>query len=447
MFVTAVCTATMALAADPTATRPADRAATPLQPYTAFAINFPGPTPHVKVMYPVTIHTNPGIAAREIMRMGKGVRVVLAGDAAAGVLDHPDDVCLTPDRQPTEFQSVWPAAGPEVAARRFDAWLSHFAKAGGDVDLLVLDAEDDYAIWNMPQERLAAITHDPRFGELSKKLGFADARQAMPHRATKAGEPIRWNAVMSGIVAAARRRAVFDPLARHFPNAAMCNFNDVVIAEAHTAMGVQGQPWYTIGGVTGTHQSPALFGGAALRQIEADWSRPYLQLVYAVNFVRSLSRSGTTPQLPWVAFKSMAPGNGRDAGFGGGDMYEEAVWHILLSGGTDNLLYFNPVQPPDVPPGVKLPHFATAADADALNALLSAMQKQAGEQRIAAPVTVDPVRYDAPFLLSAARLQDGSTLCRVTFAENTGAASIRVGGEVVRLERPNGKLGVWLRIP
>lgn len=415
--------------------------------YTAFAIHFPGPTPHVKVMYPITINTNPGIAAREVTRMAKGVRAVLAGDAAAGVLDHPDDVCLTPDGLPTRRQGIWPTAGPEVAARRFDAWLKHFAAAGGEIDLLVLDAEDDYAIWNMPPERLVAITQDPRFAALGRVLGFNDARQAMPHRATRAGEPARWNAVMSGIVAAARRKAVYEPLRKNFPKAVMCNFNDVVIDEAHIAMGVQGQPWYALGGPSGTHQSPALFGGAAPRQIAADWSRPYLQMIYATNFVRSLARSSEVPQLPWVPFKAMAPGNGREAGFGGGDMYEEAVAHILLSGGTDNLLFYNPAPPADLPPGVRLPRFATTADADALNALLADMQKQAGGKRIVAPVVVDPIRYETKFVLSAARLEDGSTLCRITFAENEGVAQLRIGGHLVRVDRPVGKMGVWMRIP
>ena len=437
-----------ASAADAPATKPATKpAAFAIEPYTALALNFPGPLPNVKGMYPIAVaggvNTNPGIAAKEIMRLAPGVRVVLATDATLGVLDHPDDVCLTPEGQPTTMQGIWPTAGPLAAAARFEGWLKQFAAAGGSIDLLVLSAEDDYAIWNMAEDRLTAITQDPRFPKVAKALGITDARQAMPHRATKAGEPARWNALMSGVVSAARRKAILEPLHKHFPNAAMCNFNDLRIDEANMAMGVQGQPWYTVGGIAGTHQSPALFGGAAPRQIEANWSRPYLQMIYAVNFVRCLSRSSDIPQLPWVPFKALTAGGG----FGGGDMYEETVAHIMLSGGTNNVLYFNPTPPKDIPPGAKVPRFATPADAEAINSILREIRREAGGKRIVAPVAMDAARYDARFVISAARLEDGSTLCRITFAETEGTAQIRVGGEVVKVDRPLGRAGVWLRIP
>ncbi len=348
---------------------------------------------------------------------------------------------------PPACSSIRTTSGPLEAAARWDTWLKQFAAAGGSIDLLVLSDEEDLAIWNLPEERLAAITADPRFPPVAKALGFADARQAMPHRMTKAQEPARWNALMSGVVAAARRKAVFEPLRKHFPDAAMCNFNDVLASEDHPAMGVQGQFWYTIGGIAGTHQSPALFGGAAPRQIEEDWSRPYLQMIFAVNVVRSLARSSTTPQLPWVPFKGLVAGGGKAGGFGGGDIYDETVFHLLLSGGTDNLLYYNPPPPRDIPPGVKVPRFATPADAEALNTILSDVRRQAGGKRIVAPVSIEPVRFDARFVVSAARLEDGSTLCRITFAEQEGVAQIRVAAQVVKVDRPIGRTGVWLRIP
>lgn len=418
-----------------------------LEPYTAFALNYPGALPNVKGMYPIAVagslNTNPGIAAKEITRMAPGVRVMLATDVALGVLDHPDDVCYSRNGQPTTQQGIWPTAGIRVAAGRFDDWLGQFAAAGGAVDMVVVSAEDDYAIWNMSEDRLAAITDDRRFTELAPLLGFNDARQAMQQRNPRHGEPARWNAVMSGVVAAARRKAVLEPLRKHFPKAAMCNFNDLRISQEHIAMGVFGQPWYTIGGPAGTHQSPALFGGAAPRQIDADWSRPFLQVLYAVNFVRCLSRSSDVPQLPWVPFKGLNVGGG----YGGGDMFEEVVAHLMLSGGTTNLLYFNPAPPKDIPPGAKVPKFATQADAEAMNSVLREIRREAGGKRIVAPVSIEPVRYDARFVLSAARLEDGSTLCRVTFAETEGVAQLRIGGEVIRVERPLGRNGVWMRIP
>ncbi len=360
------------LAADPQ-TPPATQPFVPLQPYTAFSIAFPGPTPQVKVMYPLYIATNPGIAAKEISRMREGARVVMANDAATGILDHPDDVCIAADGTRTEIPGIWPTHGPDIAAKRLDAWLTRFAQAGGTIDLLVLGFEESLAIWNMPENRLAAITADKRFAALKKQLGIEDARQAMPHRATKAAEHLRWNAVMSGIVSDAVRRAVAEPLHKHFPKAAICNFNDLRLSEEHAAVDVSGWPVFTVDGPAGTHQSPVYFGGASLRAIPVDWRRPYVQLIYATNFARCLSRSSAVPQLPWVPFKGLMPAGGRQAGFGGGDMYEEMVFHVLLSGGTDNLIFYNPLPPADLPPGAKAAGVPTPADAAALNTLLADM--------------------------------------------------------------------------
>ena len=64
-----------------------------------------------------------------------------------------------------------------------------------------------------------------------------------------------------------------------------------------------------------------------------------------------------------------------------------------------------------------------------------------------APLTTQPVAWDATFIVSACRLADGAVLARVTFAEKTNAAEFELGGRKVSIQRPAGSLGAWVKLP
>lgn len=431
------------------ASLPAPPAAGPLRPYTAFAWHFPGPRPRVKPLYWVGRAVPPGVAAQTTRRMDAGARVLLMIDLVADLLQHPDDVCLTPDGKPTRERGVWPDRGVRAVAGRIDAYLGGVAAGGGAVDMLVLDFEDGYSMWlgSMTDARLAAIGADPRFPALAGRLGFADARLAAFDRSGPAGEYVRWNAVGYDLVAAALNRAVFGPLRRHFPDAGMCNFAAAALAREHVVPDVNGHMQHTVGDPPGTHQSPVVYGGwTPGRPVPADWTRPYLHVVYAANLVRGSSRSSRMPQLPWVGFKGWRGDDvNRPIAWGRTDYWDEGAFHVMLSGGTDNLLYFNPKdlrqRPGDPTSGAAQP-----ADDDAMEAVLADAERQAGGHRIVAPLSTAPVAWDAPFVVSSARLADGSTLARVTFSERAVSADLTVGGRAVRVHRPAGKVGAWLRV-
>jgi hypothetical protein len=445
---TAAARAAPAPAADP---RPAPPAATPLRPYTAFSWSFAGPRDKVKPMYWIQRATPPGVAAQATARMAAGSRVVLTVDFGRELLVHPGDACMTPDGKPAGHQGVWPVHGARAAAEEFDNYLRHFAAAGGQIDMLVLDYEGNNSCWWMTAARLEAIGADPRFKQLVPALGFADPLKALPQNSTARGEYLRWNAVMDRLVMDAMEQALLAPLRRHFPRAGLSNFDGQALPPENVIPELNGHMQYRLGDPVGTHQSPAVYGGilASAAVPTVDWTRPFVQVVYAANLVRTAVRSSPRPVMPWVAHRGFhrPGGKARPSVWGGTDYWQEGMYHALLSGGTTNLLYWNP--PSRLPP----PHNqsdtenAVPADDDATEAVMAEVERAAGGQLIVAAVATDQSPWDPPFIASAARLADGATLARVTFAEKTTEASITVGGRQVRVAKPPGKLGAWVRMP
>ncbi len=75
------------------------------------------------------------------------------------------------------------------------------------------------------------------------------------------------------------------------------------------------------------------------------------------------------------------------------------------------------------------------------------LEEAAKKSPIVTPITVDALPWESRFVVSAARLEDGSMLARVTFSDGTDKASFRLEGKDVSVERPAGKVGTWLRVP
>ncbi|MDB5296325.1 MAG: hypothetical protein JWO31_2308, partial [Phycisphaerales bacterium] len=420
----------------------------PLRPFTAFAWHPPGPRPHVKPLFWVGNGQPAWAAAQTSKHMEDGTRVMLTTALVGDLLRNPEDLCRGPDGRPGTEMGVWPAAGTAAVAARVDAYFAAMAAAGGRVDHLALDFEDGYSNWGMTEARLAAIGADPRFPALAARLGFADPTKALLQRSGPGGEYLRWNAVTDRTVAAALNAAVTEPVRRHFPAAGVSNFGGAAMAPAHVLPDLNGHRQYTLGDPAGTHQAPAAYGEWAPANLPGDWSRPFMTVVYAANVARVGVLSGGQPVLPWVGFKSWTVDGPHRVTWGRTPYWEEGVVHTLLGGGADNLLFFNPadklVRPPDDP----TQGGARPADNDALEALMADLERQAGGHRVVAPLpAAAPVAWDASFVVSSARLADGSTLSRVTFAERAGHADLRVGDQTVRVQRPAGQVGAWVRVP
>lgn len=457
-WVAGVIAASACLAADAPATapaagaprRPAPPAVAPLRPFTAFSWSFAGPRPHVKPVYWLGVNTVPGVAALATKRMDDGARVVLTTDYTPPLLRHPNDVCLTRDGEPTAVPGVWPEHGPREIARHFDAFLTAFAAAGGRIDFLALDREEGFSTWVMSEAAVDAIRQDPRSAALADRLGFEDFRLGLFKFRTEKQEYLQWNAVMNRVVEDATDRAMLEPLRRHFPRAGMSNFDGVAMDKAEVTPEANGHLQYRIGEPTGTHQSPVVYGAAFPKAaVEADWNRPFMQVVFAANLVRACARSSPRPIVPWVAYKSFwrADAGGRTTVWGNTEWWDEGVYHALLGGGTDNLLFWNPITPKRTPFDPPPPNSSTPADADAIEAVLADFERQARGQRPVATAIPERVAWDAGFVLSAARLTDGSALGRVTFAEDVEQAVFRWGDRTMTVDRPAGRRGAWVRLP
>jgi hypothetical protein len=68
-----------------------------------------------------------------------------------------------------------------------------------------------------------------------------------------------------------------------------------------------------------------------------------------------------------------------------------------------------------------------------------------GGRPVAGLLTRGPVGWGGGFPVSAVSLADGSALARVTFGTGVGEAAFDLGGKPVKVTRPAGELGAWLR--
>lgn len=431
-------------------TRPVPPAAAPLRPFTVFTWDFAGiGRQHLRPLYWVGRGTAPAFAGITTSRMPAGERALITTDFGQKILEHPGDVCVKPDGTPTKVQGIWPDRGVRAASEQFDAFLETFSKAGGQVDLLVLDQEGGYSNWVMNEERLAAIGADPRYPAVAERTGLPDARAALFERRTERKEYLRWNAVMDEVVNQAIDRAMFEPLRRHFPRAGMSNFGAVAMPQWDVVPDGNGHYQYTLGEPAGTFQSPAFYGGAApATVIQANWDRPFIQLLYAANGARAAARASRRPIVPWFGFKNFvqaAPG--RLTYLGNTRYWEEVVYHSMLAGGSTNALFWNPRPNGPSPVLNPPPNSALPQDNDAMEAAMAELSARAGGRPFAGPATVEPVAYDVTFLATAAILADGSTLVRVTFGDKGTEAAFEVAGKPVKVARPKDEIGVWVRVP
>jgi hypothetical protein len=262
---------------------------------------------------------------------------------------------------------------------------------------------------------------------------------------------MRWNAVTNEMLNRAFDQSVGTPLARHFPGAWMSNFGGVVMPPENVVPDLNGVPQYTAGEPCGNCQSPVVYGvigQIAGRVPGPDWKSPFTVLAWTTNHVRSAARSSPLPVLPWVAFRSW-PGDHPESPtvpWVNTDYWRESVYHALLSGGTADVLFWNPMAPARAgqkpPPGS-----STYADAELMDAVLADLEQQAGGSPLAKPLTTAAADYKAQVLVSAARTAAGRTVARVTFADGVNAARVEVDGRTYDVSRPAGKVGAWIVPP
>ena len=422
--------------------------ATPLRPFTAFSWHPTAPLAHIRPM--VWFHHGAplGEQAKRSKLIEPGCRVFLNLVYPLPILNDPRDVLTDAAGKTIHTTSIWPDHAVAKTRARWTDAINWFADAGGEIDLMVLDFEGNYSCWALDEGYMKILPQDPRWPDLARQVGVDDPMLCMFGH-SRNGEYLRWNAVMGHRIDGFLDDAIFAPMRKRFARAGMLNFGTYNQTVKNAVPDLNGHFQYTLGDPCGTHQSPAEYGGAAphgLHKVVADFDRPFMQVVYAANFIRGCARSSAMPMVPWVAFRSWRTLNGRPMVWGNTDYWQEGMYHIMLSGGTSNLIYWNPTDIVQIIDDKKVTG-RDLKDDGYLEAVMADIQKAAGDQQIVAPATLAATPWDAKFVISAAKLADGSVLARVTFAEDQDAAGLKVGDKVLRVERPAGKLGAWVRLP
>ena len=284
--------------------------------------------------------------------MPQGHRVLFLWEFTRDIHVHPDDFCRTSDGRLTEIRGVWWDHGVERVAKRIDAWFGEFKKLGGHVDVVVLDNEVGLGNWSIggQPDRWDGIAGDPRFEEIAQQLGFRDL--ALVRNWRRGDHFHHWNDLMLRRKTADFARAVYDPIRRHFPDVEFSNYGHSASGPQIVCPDANGHWSDKVGGdyTVGTHQSPSLYAWLGnlqrMRYVDGRFrttgrgplygNSPFAGLRWSVNRMRTSSLSSAKPVRPWVSHKHFKNSTVRDS-----DLYQELLFHILLSG-ADGLLLWNP---------------------------------------------------------------------------------------------------------
>lgn len=441
--------------------------------YTAFAFTADTLTPtasgldHVVTMPFVHVADDPGNVATQLLTMPIGKRVIVLSDFHTLLLGHTEDRCKDADGDFVDFISPWFPTGTAAVQAWLVPLLQAVKDAGATIDFVVTDIEQagfnlsDFVIsvtGGNPQYE--AIAADPRFAEGSPSAralydGVVVDREVPPGSDLEAK---RWNAVMTHLLGQALRAAIYDSLVSVFPDAGYSQFGGddsgayIIAPESDPLVDYNG--WETIGyDVPGTHQSPATYtnlGGVVFyplgrpphsREVGTPvWTNPMATLGWQISNMRALVRASSVPILPWVQYRAY-----KDIRFNevlhDTDYYQELLYHLLLTCGTTNFLYFNP-------PTDALSTAKGAGDDGVMSDLLAEYQWLARSATSVRPLTKTTVLFDASALVSGALCVGPAghwRVYRITFAPGVDSADLTLPDELQArtFVRPAGAIGLW----
>jgi len=392
--------------------------------------------------------SQPAQVAAESLKQAAGRRALFSWDVHRDILNHPADVCRTPDGQPTAFRGVWPAQGTAATRERFDRFFGEFKAAGGQMDLFLLDFEGGYSNWSLgggkdKEPLFRAIQSDPRFAELARKLGFSDLMTVCHWPGKRAY--LKWNAVMAGVVDAALEAGVFQPAKRHYPALLGSNYGSVVMTEANAVPDLNGHFQWSESDLMGTHQAPSFYtwigqlGDRKLDGRQPFGRTPYAGLLLTLNTLRALQRSSDKPIMPWIAWQRYAGDGPKSppATVANTPYYRELVYHLALAG-CDTILFWNPHpwSKNQKPEDLSMP-----ADELLLDGLLADCNRRLAADRREC-LTTAALPWDAPLLVTGLRLDDRA-VWRVTAPAGVTKVTVKVDDQPRELAIDD-QAGAWL---
>jgi hypothetical protein len=414
-------------------------------PYLAMAWTAPSaPLAHVVGVVRFQSSSDPEKIARALKVLPEGERFLLRWESNDNQFwGNPADQLIgghsqaTRPGKPESFQGPWidhGAAAEAVFETRFAAALR---QRGASPDYLVLDTEMGISTWELTAPQLRAIMADRRWPAVAKRFGVSGTAGLVG--AGNNPNAQAFNLAMQVTSAGYFRAGYFELWQAAFPRVCCSDFGDGVLNAVQAVQAVDDG-----GGIQpmalpmhGNVQSPCCYAwvhkiGRPPSNQGADFSNPLPALCWIVSMTRAYAQS-PQPIVPWVAAKSWTDGSVPIANT---PYQDELLWHVCLSAGCTDVLFFNPDSP--------------AADNAAMDADLAALQQQAGDSPTLVPLTRAAVAYTSPVLVSGARCANGRRLYRVTVGAGPttapAALTLVLPGEsaTTTLHVRPGEVGLWV---
>jgi hypothetical protein len=398
---------------------------TPIPSYSIFSWQ---PTvvtrPHITAMVrPQEGGATPAAIAADLNALDPGKRVLCP--------NYGNDIYTNAsDKLDSTHYGIWPTAGVASVKARMTTLFSGIASAGGHIDHLAMDLEAGFPF---DEPSLTLILADSRFAalQLIPPLTLSGLLNSYT-------EQDRWIYLTSSLHTDYHNEAVYRPLRANFPNATMSQYFTAV-CPLHL-----GQPdeWgEIISGpkCPGNFQAPQFYGisrgsNQGTRHPGPDYSLPFTQVGLVANRCRA-SSWGPTPSVAWVAFKSSTSDNGSPIPWGGTSWYEEAMYHIWLSG-AKSLMFFNPHENSG----------ATSNDELVLSNVTAEVSDLANGSPFNTLLTDRVMNLTGrTWFATIGKTRAGKIIGRVTFhPDHTGRVIVKAGSFNHRVSPPQSGHGVWI---
>eukprot|EP00038_Savillea_parva_P025692 m.48971 g.48971 ORF g.48971 m.48971 type:complete len:577 (+) comp7061_c0_seq1:143-1873(+) len=292
---------------------------------------------------------------------------------------------------PAKVKGPWADVYTQATRSRFDAWFGKLKSLGGQVDLVLCDFEmgghsSSYDWSHQPtadgSDPVDALLADPRWPKLQAQLNAAGAPYGVDFDEASVRDMKLWTSqdwrmhvwgqvVTTSGVAAMLNESVYGPIATHFPNVRFSNFahghhtdpSGRTTPSSSDSVNLWPYPEGAVGNGAhvGTHQSRGFYGWMnTTRVIPMQTPGPngvqteltgssFSALLDSVLIARDMARGApSVPLHPWLAPKYGEWGTGLSYLASGNhstdevNMWEEHVYHLALSTGAVEFLWWQP---------------------------------------------------------------------------------------------------------
>jgi hypothetical protein len=275
------------------------------------------------------------------------------------------------------YPNIWWENGANYIYQIHDNFFRALASVNAPLDIVVMDFEFSISNWMLENtvnsyllntaqkdsvliDLYEAIMSDSRFSAVQAALGFSDL-MCVKNWWLNDSCYLKFNSYWQQKRTEYLNHAIVNPLYQYYPTAKISNFQDVHYSKKYPVPDIYGHRGYLwgMGAHTGTHQAGAYYG--ALAQITGPrppagvFSFPFSAfnaLLYETNSMKSTKKSHPAPLIGWIAFPTYQNAFlNPPVAYENSSYFFENIFHLLLSGSED-ILYWNPVEPNGPPSAI-----------------------------------------------------------------------------------------------